>query len=315
MSDDVESALLGELRALAGPSATGTTFTIRRGNVPIEVTYSGGSSSSITLRAPYGLSSYRPSTAAKGYRTWARPPRAPRPLQIKLTQETEWNVRNKSRGIDREVQTWDPDFDREVYIDTMAPDEAVAYVLSLPTARNAARVLMFQERFGAITIDDARGDVETSLGTFTEIPPRVGRGLRIADTFAALVESLPAVEAHGSKPFDAGRAVIIALAMAAAGTFLAQFFGSFVQAPAGCIFHDEPGETSLQCVEVDGQNCCTPIGMGFGAGLVLGLFLGFLASRPFRGTSRSSWRRVTAWALVAGITVNLSVIAAEVWMW
>lgn len=317
MSDEgaVEGALIAELRALAGAPAGESTFTITRGAVRVGVAYNSGSASTITLSAPYGGSWGRPGAVTAGYRTWARPPRAPRPLMIQLEAETASNVRNKARGIDREVQTWDPEFDREVYIDTTAPDEAVAYVLSRPAARNAARALLFQEGFGAIHIDDADGMIKTTLATFVEKTPFPGRGARIVDTFAALVEGLPPVEAHGEKPFDRGGAVLVGLGVLLGVSFLVQFFGSFAAVPGACISHDEPGETSIECVDVGGQNCCAPMGVGAASGLGIGLVVGWIASRPFRGTSRSSGRRLAVMGLVTGIAVNVAIIVAEIVMW
>lgn len=317
MSDEgaVEGALIAELRALAGAPAGESTFTITRGAVRVGVEYRSGSASTITLSAPYGGPWGRPGAVTAGYRTWARPPRAPRPLMIQLEAETASHVRNKARGIDREVQTWDPEFDREIYIDTAAPDEAVAYVLSQAAARNAARALLVQEGFLPIHIDDADGMIRTTLATFAERTPLHGRGARIVDSFVALVEGLPPVEAHGEKPFDRGGEVVAALGVVAGASFLVQFFGSFVAVPGACISHDEPGETSIECVDVGGQNCCTPMGVGAGAGLGIGLVLGWLASRPFRGTSRSSGRRMAVMGLVTGIAVNVAIIVAEVVMW
>ncbi|MBK8259484.1 MAG: hypothetical protein IPK82_43360 [Polyangiaceae bacterium] len=314
MSVDVESALMIELRALAGVPEGQTQFLLTRRGVQISVTYSGGSSSSITFSAAYGRYGARTGVVAAGYRTWSQPPRAPRPLQIELRRETAWNVKNKAAGIDREVQTWDPEFDKSVYIDTSAPDNAVSFVLSQQPARTAAITLLVQEQFGSITIDDSEGRITASLTTFVVVAPKPNRGAFLADTFATLVLNLPTIEGYGTKPVNVAKRAIIVLAITAAAGFLVQFFSSFALAPNGCVSHDSDG-SSLNCVEVNGQNCCTPMLLGMLWGLPAGAFFGWLASRPFVGRSNSSTTRIAVLLLVFAITMESSCTITELVMW
>lgn len=314
MSVDVESALMMELRTLAGAPEGESQFVLTRRGVQIHISYSGGSSSSVTFSAPYGRYGGRNGVVAAGYRTWSRPPRAPRPLVIELSRETTANVKSKAAGIDREVQTWDPEFDKNVYIDTSAPDEAVSFVLSQQPARDAAVTLLIQEKFGSITIDNSDGQITTSLTTFVVANPKPNQGAFLADTFATLVLNLPTVEAHGTKPVDLGKRAIFILSAIAGVGFVLQFFSSFALAPDGCVSHDSDG-SSLNCVEVNGQNCCSPMLLGMLWGLPVGAFFAWLASRPFVGKSNSSSSRIAIMLLVLAVTMESSCTITELVMW
>jgi hypothetical protein len=302
--------LIVELRAIARAPSGSEAFTVAAGatNEPaVRVEYREGTSKSVVLRASYGLRAATPA----GHRDVVVAPRVPRPLEIRLRRETAGDARSKHRGTNREVQTGDAEFDAEVYIDTVAPDEVVLFVLSPPEVRAAARALLGEEGFADILVDDRHGDVVATLTTFPKRAP-TDCAARVLEAFRALAWHLPTVQAHGARRRDTGQRALLALGLTAFASFIGQLVLMFATAPAGCARQEGAGLV-FDCVP--GKGCCAPLVVGGIVGLPVGVVAGLLAASLFRGRSDSSRRRVAAFIAVAVIAFELTVIVAQAVTW
>jgi hypothetical protein len=315
MTDSALYQIINDLQGLAGAASEAQDFVIRaEGGVAVSVSCQWGSSSSVVLRAPYGAVSVAPGTAPSGYRGWEAAPRAPRPLDITVRRETTVDVAAKAKGVNREVQTGDAEFDAEVYVDSTAPDAVVAFVLSRDEARRAIRTLVVDEGFLKVVIDDAKGNIEAWLHTFEDRTPRAGRGARVFDAFATLVRNVPRVDSSGRRRTSAATIAVSALSLAAfVGTVVCLEY-AFHIAPEGCVGHDSDGE-GLTCHVVKGHNCCEPMAVGCAGGIPLGLLVGWAVSRSFRGRSNSSSQRSVALFATAIIVLEIvtAVVARLMW--
>jgi hypothetical protein len=213
--DDAESALVAELRALAGDGAGDDgQFEVRWGGHTITVIHNSGSSSNVRLRAAYDdvARADHPALVSLSendgsYRQAPSPGslRAPRPLAIALHHETPADARAVAEGVRREHQTGDHAFDTAVFIATPTTNDAVLRAVLGPEVR-AAVLSLFALGFLRVTIDDAiigdRGFVEAYLWSFTLRDPPAERGRRCLDAFARVLDHLPTItpsgEAHAS---------------------------------------------------------------------------------------------------------------------
>ncbi|MBI2395085.1 MAG: hypothetical protein HYV09_36280 [Deltaproteobacteria bacterium] len=190
MSDDPESALVAELRGLAGPTAANAdSFVIARAHLRIDVIYTGGSSSSVTLKATYDHVA-KPVSPAEGYRDVGLL-RAPRPMHITLRPEDAGDVAAKRERLSVEWQTGDEEFDRRVYVDSDTTDRAVLSAVLNAEVRAATLALM-DLGFKTVIIDDG-GQVIARVVEFVQRVPRANRGRLAVDAFARLLGNLPAV--------------------------------------------------------------------------------------------------------------------------
>jgi hypothetical protein len=202
MDDDPESALVAELRALAGPgAAAGSAFFVVHDALRIAVSYSSGSSSSLTLAARYDdvAQPSRPvaRAAPHGYRDApSLTLRATRPLDLTLRPEGAGDVAAKRKGVSVEWQSGDEAFDAGVYVETPSTDAAVIGAVLNAEVRAAVRALLALG-FLSVRIDDGRGEVSTTLVEFA--PRRSGRGRRAVEAFAGLLANLPAVTHTGAR--------------------------------------------------------------------------------------------------------------------
>jgi hypothetical protein len=308
---------IDELRALAGAASDATRFTITdtRG-VVVHVDYTPGTMDSLSLRARYGTREAAPA----GYRGVSRAPRAPRPLGIALRRETARHVEYKERGVNREVQTRDDEFDRNVYIDARAADEAILFVLSRAAARAAIVTLLVDMEFVVVVVDDESGDVVAHFATFAGVVPGTSR--RMLDAFVTLVLNLPSVDESAVRPGLTGEQLgLLGLAVAAAAGFIVHAGYMVSAAPAACghatdvgvlllghVFHNE---YEFQCQ----PGCCGPPLTGLLVGAPLGVLGGIIVARFFRGRSDSAGARGWAVGLTVAIVVELAMIVAEHWLW
>lgn len=213
--DDAESALVGELRALAGAggrrddSDDGGRFELRWEGRTILVTHNAGSSSSLTLRVAYDdvagaghPALVGPSVGGGAYREAPSraPLRAPRPLAIALHHETPADTRAVAEGVRREHQTGDHAFDAAVFVDTPTTDDAVLAAVLGPEVRSGV-LSLFALGFHRVVIDDAildgPGFVEAYLWSFASKDPPAERAARSLDAFTRVLDHLPAVTPSG----------------------------------------------------------------------------------------------------------------------
>ncbi|HEY3818367.1 MAG TPA: hypothetical protein VGL81_14405 [Polyangiaceae bacterium] len=300
--------LIVELRAIAGAPWNSDAFTVPAAAVDapaVRVEYREGTSHSIVLRTPYGA---RAATTA-GHRDTVVAPHAARPLAITLRPETTKDARSKSRGIDREVQTGDAEFDAAVYVDTAAPDEAVVFVLGPEAVRAATLALLGEAGFSTVVVDDTSGDVVATLTSFPKSVP-ADRAARVLESFRALAWHVPTVQTLGATRRDRGQRVLLALGLAALAGFVLEIALTFALAPDGCA-RREGASLVLDCVQVGGRDCCAPMGVGAIVGVPAGLVAGLVAASFFRGRSDSSRRRVAAFIFVAALAFELTTTVVE----
>jgi hypothetical protein len=202
MGTDDESALVQELRSLARPPTDKSDFVVRSRGYPIDVSYSGGSSSSLSLRARYDAVARADHPAlvaraeSRGYRDRVSTPlAAARPLDIELRPENVADVAAKAEGLNVEWQSGDAAFDDAVYVSTPTANvEVLAAVLGADVRQ--AVLDLFALGFRLVCIDE-KGEVRASVVEFTSREPREGRGARAIDAFARILANLPVIAASG----------------------------------------------------------------------------------------------------------------------
>jgi hypothetical protein len=198
MDDDPESALVADLRSLAGPgAAAGNAFSIVHDRLRIEVSYVTGSSKSLTLTARYDQVAHR-RPSPRGYRD-AVPPKlgATRPLGLVLRPELAHDVAAKREGVSVEWQSGDGAFDARVYVETPTTDAAVLGAVLNAEVRAAVLALMALG-FLRVCIDDD-GEVSARIVEFTQRGPVApGRGRQAVEAFARLLGNLPALTHTGA---------------------------------------------------------------------------------------------------------------------
>ncbi len=193
----VEADLVIELREIAHAPSDATSFPLKYDGVTFYVEYSGGSTSSLTLRAKYdsvAKAAVAPAMREAHYRESAKGGSlsAIRPMSIALRSETGADRMAKDEGINREHQTGVKSFDEDVYIDSPTVDAVVLNaVLSEPV--RAASVELLSLAFDWVTIDDKDGDVTAVLSAFLKLRDETDCARRIVRAFAALLGGLPPV--------------------------------------------------------------------------------------------------------------------------
>lgn len=308
----IELDLLAAIRRLADPKALARpdaeSFVVRSGELAIDVRYTGGSSSSLTLSAPYDAVARRAPEGASttgSYRDSAeRALLAVRPMAIHLRAERAADVDAKRAGINREIQTGDATFDAAVYVSSPGDDERVlAAVLSPEVRRGAAALLALG--VGRISIDDDDGRVEARLVGFLSDRPSAERGPALIAAFAELLRGLPKVRrAAGGHPPDPWRRRL----QWGGGLAFAGFIGlmpvyMLIAGTVGCTEGgSEDGEINLKA------GCSAPLLLALVAAVVLGALGAALAnvfvSPRLRGRSSSALR-------IAGLQIVAFSLCAE----
>jgi len=290
MSEDPESALIGELRAIARSEAG--TFPLTVDGLTIEISYSGGSSSVLYLRVPYDAAARAPS-GGQAYR--GLPPLAAvRPMRVRLTPETLEQKQAKGEGIDVEHQTGDELFDAKVYVDAPSP-EPLGRLLASQAVR-AAVLELFALGFTRIDIDDAQGRIEAAMVSFADTtPPTAGRAHHPTNAFVKPPLGPPTVTATAGQHPPAPLTGLTTLLRVLAG--IAFFAGAPLYfASAGPLCSEDTA--ALPCI--------LPGLVGVVAGGVTAGIVALLAARRLRavmaGTSSSS-ARINALVTPLGILV------------
>lgn len=280
-----------ELRALANVEGDVNAFTVVQGDVRIEVAYDSGSASSVTLRVSYDAVARAGPAAAGPYRS-AKPLAAARPLAIVLTPELATHVEAKASGMDVEVQTDDEAFDREVYVDSPAPEDVVRAVLG-PEVR-AAVLELFRVRFRHVAIDDATGRVTATCTTFPSTEDDTGEGVRAAKAFADLARALPVVARlpgqYAKHPLARPTSWLGGIGGVLFFLEMPAFQGFLSHARPACAGDDTPFRCNLPVI--------VGISVGLGVAAVASTFA-MAYARRYRGTSSSS----SAAASFAGATL------------
>jgi len=307
--DPAHLTLVEELRALAGVSPDTNTFNIVHDGRGVHVQFSPGStdSLSVTTRVPDASSEKR--IVSAGYRdATARPLIVARPLGVTLRWENGSDHYAKEAGVNRELQTGDLDFDRRVFIDTIASDDAVRALLASPDARSAI-IALLSEKCSSLTIDDEYGNIALSLFEFTTRAPPQGRGARIVAALATLAASLPPVLASGEAPpvNTQKRAAKTGCGLAFAG-FILTPIAAIGLAPDHCVESDDEG-SNLVCSA--GPECCMPLLSGLAVGLLASLPVVVAIQRLVRGQSDSSENRLTLTIAAVGLFIELGIIIAR----
>lgn len=186
--------VVDQIRAIAGVGPGGAEFVVR------------GSGCDVRVRVKLGLLtlavSFPERTEGGGggaYRGDQRAVvRARRPLELIVRRETEQERQDKAAGINREFQTGDAGFDREVYITSHAEESVLGSVLARAEVRDAILTIL---RTGPtqFTLDDTEGNVSVWYKEATKaISESTGR--EVLDALEALVEGLPALVTTGRGP-------------------------------------------------------------------------------------------------------------------
>jgi hypothetical protein len=308
MDSEPESALVSELLAVAEPSAAGASeFSITRGGLRIGVSYSCGSSSSLTLKANYDEVA-RPLPPSHGYRATASgvlP--APRPLRILLRPEHADDVAAKREGISVEWQSGDAEFDDRAYVETDVVDPAVLAAVLNERVR-AASLVLIDAGFRQLCIDDD-GRITATIVEFVQPVPRPRRGERAIDAFAQLLGNMPALS-H----VDVPRAPIPLIAwtwlLGAIGVLgWALNVGWFGIVVTG--FHAITGTSPK---DPAGSAIAASIGSGIAAGVVAWKIYGDIVRERVRGRSDAHKlilkARLAAFGGVSVLVFSAAVIAA-----
>jgi len=292
---DVEADLLMELRALAGIRGKDSTFTMKHEGVTFEVEYSGGSSSSLTLRARYDAvaraiestsgreAHYRAS--AKGAASIA----GIRPMKIKLRDEDADDRSAKMDGINVEHQTGDEAFDAAVYIESPTTDPALLCQVLSADVRAAARALL-SLAFDSVVIDDDGGHVTAHLSAFLKLRDVPDRAERVASAFAKLCSGLPKV-AHSGGAHPARSALPTVLAVTGAlGLFVFGPIGYLgIASGFGCTESSSDGEGVSVKDECGGVGF-PALGVAILVGAVVAWIAGAIATPRLAGHSDSKKR-------------------------
>lgn len=196
-SDDVESALIGELRNLAGVNVDTNAFILRGGDHTIKIEYEQFSSGPSTLEF---TTTYDEAARVASKRRAAPAGTtvvATRPLDIVLRREDDEDRESKLRGINVEWQTGDASFDASVYVSAPNHDAAVYSAVINSDVRAAIKTL-FALGFSEVLID-AHGVIRARVIEFVIARPTPERGRSALEAFVRLLDALPALSASGEK--------------------------------------------------------------------------------------------------------------------
>lgn len=262
--------LVEQLRHLGRVGPDVDKFDLENGPRKIRVHYSGGSTESLALSTPYPV-------AWPGGPQPAASVSAPRPMGIALSFEGTFHVAAKELGVNREAQVGDPEFDRLIYIDSTTPDLVVNRVLASSEARRAIVELC---HLGAnVHLDDSDGDISAHIVSLPRRDPDQDRATHICDALDRLARAVPPIQA------TLARAKKDWVPTAIVGGFV--FSMLFFTVPILLsIFLAESHCTGITSC-VSHPDCCTPLGAGSGASLVLTVPLAIFYFVALRGRSSS----------------------------
>ncbi len=317
----IELDLVAAMRRLAAPGVApdAESFVVAHGGFAIQVRYSGGSASSLTLSAAYDVVATRALLApvADGGRAAAsyREPAASavpalRPMAIALRAERSGDVGAKEAGINREHQTGDDAFDAAVYVSSPTEDDAVLRAVLGPEVRRGAATLLALG-VSQVTIDDDDGAVEARLVGFLSDRPSEERGPAMIAAFAELLRGLPAVRGAGAHPPDPWRARLQWGGGLALLGFIAMMPGYMMMAGSvGCTEGgSDDGEINLK------EGCSSPLLLALVAGAFVGTigasFVRALVTPMLRGRSSSAGRITGATVIAFALFAELGFYAAS----
>jgi len=121
------------------------------------------------------------------------------PWEIKLRCEGGVDLLGKKLRINREVQTGDQAFDRDVYVDTDAPDDVVRRVLSDPELRAVARRLLQRTNVSVTLLTSVGALVERQGPDMASLELEAFRAL--LDDLKGLAVKMPSQELRAKRPF------------------------------------------------------------------------------------------------------------------
>jgi hypothetical protein len=275
---ETETALIAQLRAIAGAGEGAHQFELARPDSPrIQVSYSSGSGSSVSFEARCGWGE-RPASLAEGSGYRAGPGallRAPRPMGITLRVEDPLDRMAKLERVAREFQTGDPVFDDAVYVETGTADAVLREVLN-PAVRGAVLALR-SEGIRRVIVDDERGRVCAHLYQFAHVRHDDERGHRILEAFESLARAIPEVASEGTPARSR-------LERGLEWTAILLFWGglpvyAFGIIPARC--------TEVTVGQAGWSGPCGPLWKGLALGVLLGFAAAFVIHRSVRGGSDS----------------------------
>ncbi len=310
MSDSPESDLVRALREKAGNTKE-DRFTITHGDVFVGVSYSGGSSSSLSIYTRYDAVAKGEHAAAReggNYRETAVPqvPVATRPMKIVMRPEAYADKDAKASGINVEHQTGDELFDAAVYVDSPTTDHELLQAVLNEDARRAV-LSLFDLGLRRITIDDAHGNVEAYLSEFVVAQGKPDRADLMLDAFSRLASSLPVVRASGQVSAPAPFGCLMGFGGAFAGVLGVAAIPLFFAIASGfdCTEGSADGEgSSLK------DGCGAPgvvaLVLAFVVGVLAFVVARFFVTARLRGRSDSASRifrlSIISYALAAEIT-------------
>jgi hypothetical protein len=308
---DVEADLVIGLRKIAGVEE-GSDFSIERDGVRIAVSYSGGSSSYLTLATSYDAVA-RAQPAEAGYRKTAQRGilRAIRPMAITLRDEDASDRQAKNEGLSREHQTGDLAFDEDVYVDSPTTDGAILDAVLSEDARRGALAL-FKLGFERVVLDDEVGNVYARISAFGKLREIEDAPAKVVDAFARLLSALPAItRAEGEHPTRSGAPKALAICGAVAFVTGAPITIFGVAGAYDCTESSSDGDgVTLK------DGCGAPAGLALLAAIAAGFLVMFVvrtSARPHVAGHSDSHRQLS-YVSVAAFTWGAlaTVIAAAV---
>jgi len=312
--DPSHKTLVEQLRALAGVSDNTNAFDIvKEHGRTIHVRFSPGSTDSLDVKTALSEHGSTPRVVPAGYRNGRRegPLLVPRPMRLLLRKETASHREGKKSGVDHEIQTGDPSFDDEVFIDTLINDDLVRAILASPDTR-AAILSLLRDKCHSVRIDEtSAGEISLDLVEFTQPAPDQERGARIVEALARLAAALPPIRASGeAPPMDHQAAASTAGCVVGFIGLIGTPLVIFGLAPSGCVESDGEG-SSLVC-SAD-PACCEPLWVGFFAGIFLSLPMMAILHQVVRGKPNSSTNRFILQCATLVVFGELGIIISRLW--
>jgi hypothetical protein len=265
--------LIEQLRHLARVRPDVDEFSLVSGTHTIRVSYSSGSTESLSLSTPYPV--HWPGAPA--------PPAtvsAARPMSIQLSFEGTLHVASKQLGINREAQLGDPEFDRLIYVDSQTSDAVIRTALASPEARRM--VVELCRLGGNVNLDDGDGDICVHIVSLPRLDHDQDRAARICDALYRLSLAVTPIRATNVRAKKDWVPTAIAATFVLSMIFLAvPILLSIFLAEGHC-----SGITSCGAH----PDCCAPLGVGTGASFLLTLPLSVFYFVTLRGRSSSSFQ-------------------------
>ena len=226
----------------AAAQGSHNTLTFNSRGLPFSVVLVRGKNRRFTVTMTAGGGAYPSAYTPTDQDAWERTYEVATQPQIRLTREGSLDKLGKLLRINREVQTGDAEFDRQIYITSDAPDELILRTFSGAEARRAVLGLL-NAGYHSVTLYGSGAPLSLQSA---DPPPGAGqRETHDAQLAAmhAIARAMPPVTVANAGTVDIGRPASIAAGAAVLATAAliaaAMFSGWWVP------FSDEPRNLGL----------------------------------------------------------------------